>query len=352
MHIVLIRFSSMGDIVIQSAFVAWLRQNIKNLKITFITSAEFSSLLTNHPFVDQVITHERAKGLKDIKQLKKISHQICELNPDFIIDLHGTLRAKLIKLFTLNIPHISVAKRSFLRFLLVKFKIDLLKDIKPQVERTIEDFSFLTSSSYELEELSSFVSLQTKNNNNSLTTLIQSFDQTHKNEYGKYIVISPVASFIQKRWPIERFIKLLENLLNRKELEEFKFVIVGGNSDNYCQELSLDPKRVINLQGNSSLEDTNKALKHAALVVTNDTGVGHMAEALGVKTISIFGPTSPSFGFRPYLKESQTVYANVKCSPCSNTGGKACSKNSLLCMEAISVESIEDKIIHSIGRLS
>lgn len=339
----------MGDVVLQSGFCAWLKKNVSSVKITFVTSKEFASLVRDHPFIDHVITHHRAKGKSDFDQLKQIALKIKESKPDLIIDLHNTLRAKVIRLLTLKIPSLVVNKRSFQRWLLVKFKIDRLKHLAPHVERLIKDFQFLCPTRYEKSELIDYLQAQTDLQADALTTIPMSFKKASSSIDGNYIVISPVASFEQKRWPISCYRELLKRLLENKQLSEFRFVIAGGPEDHYCGELNLDPKRVINLQGKSTLDQTNQALQEAKLVVTNDTGVAHMAEALGVRVIALFGPTSPSFGFRMHLKDSSVMYANVKCSPCSNTGAKKCTQKELLCMQGISVDSVEKILLEKLG---
>jgi len=286
-----------------------------------------------------VITHECKSGLEDIRQLKNIASEIKALKPDCIIDLHNTLRAKLIRFFCSTIPAVKVYKRTLLRNILILFKIDFLKKLTTHHERVINDFKFLFCAGYDRIELEEFISDQTNSLEGTLTTIPLSFEENIlKTIKENYIVISPVASFEPKRWPIENFVALTKKVLNNKSYDAYKIVIVGGPSDSYCEkfnDLNGFDGRLINLQGKTSLDETNEILAHARLVITNDTGVGHMAEALAVDVVSIFGPTSPSFGFPP-----QIVYANVACSPCSATGKKACSKNELLCMTKITVEDI------------
>jgi ADP-heptose:LPS heptosyltransferase len=163
MHIVLIRFSSMGDIVLQTPFISWLKMQFPKCRITFVTSAQFTPLVAGHPFIDEVISYERARGLKDIKSLKALAENISnELQADFIIDLHGTTRGKLIRFFCHHIPSIKVYKRGFARFLLVKLKIDFLKKLETHHERVIADFKILFAKEYQKSELMSYIQEHTK----------------------------------------------------------------------------------------------------------------------------------------------------------------------------------------------
>ena len=159
MHVVLIRFSSMGDVVLQSPLIAWLKFKFPKIKITFVTSNEFKGFVEGHDLIDNVITHSRKSGMDDIQELKNVAKQIKELKPDFIIDLHNTLRAKLIRFYCKTIPSVKVYKRTLLRNLLIWFKIDLLKKLKSHHERIIEDFQFLFSTDYDRDELETFFNL-------------------------------------------------------------------------------------------------------------------------------------------------------------------------------------------------
>lgn len=344
MHIVLMRFSSLGDIVLQTPLIAWIKKHYPKTRITFVTSQEFSHLVKDHPFIDDVIFHTRAKGIQDIKQLLSLTKKIRSLKADLILDLHDTLRAKIIRQFSYNTPAIKVNKRTLLRKILVHFKIDWLKRLKSHHERVIDDFKFLFSKSYERTELENYIQGLTQQTCASLSSIPESFQKEVPQEIaGKYVVISPVASFEPKRWPIEKFQTLIQMFLTDESLQEYKIVILGGPSDKYCQQLTSDATaatRLINLQGKTSLAQTNQILKYAKVVLTNDTGVGHMAEALGVSALTIFGPTSPSFGFRPHLGHSKVISINAPCSPCSVTGSKPCYRKDHFCMMSLAVDDV------------
>jgi len=128
MHILLVRFSSMGDVVLQTATVNWLRSLFKSdIRITFLTSSEFVGLLDRHPEVETVVAFDRKKGEKWKDLVKKIS-KIHKSDPiDLILDLHGTLRSFRLKISFWYIPAITVDKRRWERFLLTKMRTRFLK---------------------------------------------------------------------------------------------------------------------------------------------------------------------------------------------------------------------------------
>ena len=335
MHILIIRFSSMGDIVIQTPVLRWLKSSIKDLKITFITSKEFSDLVASNSDIDNLILYQRKKGKEDFAQLKALGNQINhELRPDLIIDLHNTLRAKIIKFFAWKIPNITVGKRSLRRFLFIKFKINLFKNLETHHERFIKDISSILHVPFDrnlLEEKSSVKSL----------TYITDPELSIKDN--QLITISPIASFAPKRWGIDKFKELILLILSDSFFDDFHIKIVAGPKDTYCDELNseeiLNSNRVFNLQGKTSLAETNKILSESRVCITNDTGAGHISEAYGVPVLSIFGPTSEWFGFRPHLKTSKVISKDIWCRPCSSDGKKKCFRDKQYCM--IDIQAIE-----------
>lgn len=356
MHFVLIRFSSLGDIILQSPIFSWLKFQFPSCKITFITSVEFSALVEGHPYIDEVKTIKRLKGVEDIKQLRFLANEIQQdLNADIIIDLHNTLRAKLIRFFCFKIPSIIVHKRSFLRFLLVKLKINLLINLESHHERVINDIRFMLNKTFDFDELAQFNQEQTGSEKIGLTTVPKSFTKVKEIVQGDYIAISPIASFSPKRWPMENFKVLIETFLMDEQFSALKVVLVAGPNDTYCDEMISSTlsqsSRFINLQGKTSLEETSMVLARAKLSVTNDTGTGHITEAFGNPALTIFGPTSESFGFKPHLSLSKAISTKEWCRPCSGTGSKDCFRKEQYCMTKISPDFVYKELRETLSRV-
>lgn len=358
MHIVLLRFSSLGDVVMQTGFVSWLKFISPKIKITFITSTECGSLLRNHPHIDTLIEYKKEKGTKDLKKLRTLGKEInANEKIDFIIDLHGTTRAFFFKFLNPSIPAMNLDKRRLERFLLVKFKIDLLKNSKKLHERNINDLLGLIAKDYNQKELSDFLNKASEFQNHfGITSSPLSFTDTFigKKPFDKYIVISPVASFSPKRWPIEKYKQLIEKILSTPKLNEFGVCIIAGPNDNYCDDLnslqSRFPMKFLNLKGKTSLIESSLYIRQAEAVIGNDTGMGHIAESFGVPVVSIFGPTSESFGFSPFLEQSQTVSVNLWCRPCSTTGKKKCFRKRQYCMEDVTISDVFNKLLMTLEK--
>jgi ADP-heptose:LPS heptosyltransferase len=332
----------MGDVVIQTPLINWLKSKISNLKITLITSSEFKALVESNTEIDSTIYYERKKGRDDLNQLIDLTKKIRnEIKPDFVLDLHNTLRARLINLLTPKIPKIIINKRSFRRFLFIKLKINLFKKLETHHERIIYDLQKILHLTYFRDDLEDFVS-KGLSLNGKLSNTCPPVEHIKNNDL---IVISPIASFAPKRWPIDSFKELIHLILIDDELINYKIKIVAGPNDTYCDELNSDfiinSRRVENLQGRTTLNETNTIIGQSRICITNDTGAGHISEAFGIPVISIFGPTSEYFGFRPHLKKSKVI-SNEKlwCRPCSADGKKSCFRKEQYCMTGISAERV------------
>ena len=239
MHLLLLRFSSLGDVVIQTSFASWIKSEFPSCKITFVTSKEFSSLVEAHPHIDDVVPYTRSSGLKDLKNLRKLTRDVHSKSPiDFIIDLHGTTRSFFLKVLNPDIPCINLDKRRLERFLLVKLKWDLLKKEKTLHERTIHDYQAFFGKRYDRQLLENFLE-NLNHTQGTITSAPESFTQSEFiSPFEKYIVIAPVASFESKRWPMKSFIEVAKVFLKDEQLKNYSIALVAGPNDDYVDEFN------------------------------------------------------------------------------------------------------------------
>jgi heptosyltransferase II len=340
MHILLIRFSSMGDVVLQTATVNWLRSLYgKKLTLSFVTSQEFVSLIDTHPGLNQVISFNRRGGEKWKDLIKKID-QLDDKQPiDLIMDMHGTLRSFRFRMHYWTTPSLTLDKRRWERFLLTKLKGVFFKrlissklfGLEPQVERIINDFESLFFDIRGVRRTKEFV----HGPHEEMTTLGA---LPEYNIAGDYVVLAPSASFIPKRWPVHSFVELAKKLL---DTTTYKVVVLAGPEDKFCEAFEeIKSDRILNLQGKTSLKESMSILSRTKICIGNDSGMNHIAEAHGVPCLTIFGPTDPRFGFSPHGSQSRYLSRELWCKPCSTTGSKPCFRSKLYCMEEISVTEV------------
>ena len=349
MHILLVRFSSMGDVVLQTATINWLRSLLgKEAKLSFVTAQEFVSLVDSHPEIHKVIGFDRRKGEKWKDLTKKIDELDNEQPIDLILDLHATLRSFRLKLDYWNIPALTVDKRRWERFFLTKIKnVKLKRLISPkvfgletQVERILKDFEGIFGDSRAKRRTVDF----RHGPHEELTSLA---DLPEYPIPGPYIVLAPSASFLYKRWPVSSFVELAKKLL---EETPYYIVILAGPDDKFCEVFNeITHERLLNLQGKTTLKESMRVLAHAKLCVGNDSGMNHIAEAYGVSCLTLFGPTDPKFGFAPHGSNSRYISKEMFCKPCSTTGKTPCYRDRLYCMEEITVEEVRLHTVELLG---
>lgn len=341
----MIRFSSMGDVVLQTATVNWLRSLFgKELTVTFVTAREFVSLLEGHPGINHVIGFDRRKD----RWNEFVDRVRVHAPYDLILDLHATMRSFRLKISFWSTPQLTVDKRRWERFFLTKIKSVFIKKffgrisvgLEPQVERIIIDLQDLFEDSRGVAATRDF-----RKGPNAEMTSLPSPDVYPLPE--KYIVVAPSASFEPKRWPIKSFVELSELLLRDTN---YHLVVLAGPEDKFCEAFGqIHSPRLLNLQGKTTLKESMQILARAELSIGNDSGMNHIAEAHGVPVITIFGPTHPLFGFSPHGKKSSYLSKELWCKPCSTTGSSPCYRKELFCMQEISVAEVMQKAREALG---
>lgn len=317
-HILLIRFSSLGDIVLATSVLPLIKLKYSNVKITFLTSSPFGEILKGHPLIDHLIVVNRKKdSIFNIVDKIKKHHYNYEISE--VIDLHHSLRSTLILMKLFWIPNIKVNKRTFLRNLLVLTKKDFL-DGEFQVDRLRKDLKLFLGD-YTRNQVSSYLGRK-----DSGVTSLPSFAKNHSLE--NYIIIAPGASFKPKAWPLSSFVELIAKL--KIKYPNKKIITVG--SDHEVDKILFTKLVDENLIGQTSLTDLCALIQSADLVFCNDSAVGHIAEAYGVKAVAIMGPTHESFGFALHSQSSLVIsQEEIPCRPCSTKGNKPCKLIEPIC---------------------
>ncbi len=307
--------------------------------MTFVTSDEFSDIIKEHPGIKNVVSFGRRKGEKWKDLIRKID-AIDEDRPiDLILDLHATLRSFHLRCSYWNVPALTVDKRRWERFFLTKLRSTKLKKIfdskifglEPQVIRVLKDFENIFQ-----DKQAVFRTQSARGGKHKELTSLKSHPRA---KAGDYIVVAPSASFLYKRWPVESFVNLTQEILAKTP---YDVVILAGPDDKFCEAFErISSPRLQNLQGKTTLSESMAYLEYSKLCIGNDSGMNHIAEAYGVPVVTIFGPTDPRFGFAPHGSKSVTLSKELWCKPCSTTGKKDCFRDQHYCMQMITVKEVE-----------
>ncbi|OGS45582.1 MAG: hypothetical protein A2539_07085 [Elusimicrobia bacterium RIFOXYD2_FULL_34_15] len=315
MKILIIRLSSIGDIVSATPLIRCLRKKYSDAEIDFILKKQYSDILSKNPYISKLILFDG-----DIfKSMARISLE----KYDLIVDIHGNFKSFLLTLFS-KAKVLKYKNFSIRRFLLVEWGINLYWEKLPVSNRY----------------LNAVKSLGINDDNEGCDFFI---DENIKKGFGEllkgeYIGICPVSAWKTKRWLSDNYITVSRRI---SEIYECNILIFGGKEDQqYCENIRRQiGDKATNYSG-FPLQETAAAIRMCKFLLTNDTGIMHIAEALKIPVVALFGPTVEEFGFYPQLKKSRIISKNFVCKPCSTKGSNECPTGSFICMKAISTGEV------------
>lgn len=326
MKILVVRFSSIGDIVLTFPVLRGIKEQLPNAELHFLTKASYKELITASIHIDKV--HLLNGKLDELIPSLKAEHF------DVIIDLHNNLRTRILS-FKLGKKCYRFPKLNFQKWLLTQWKIDRLPKVHI-VERYFEAVKA--------------IGVNNDHKNNQFLIPAKQHISV-KNEFGleakTYLAVAIGAQFATKRIPETKLLEILEKV-------NLPIVLLGGKEDVkqakiLCEQLKH--KYIKNACGNYSILQSASIVSQAKVVLSNDTGLMHIAACFSVPIISVWGNTVRELGMYPYKPEKEvkcTTFevANLSCRPCSKIGYQSCPKKHFDCMMKQDTKSIAREIMN------
>ncbi len=287
----------MGDLVLITPIFRELKRVYPDAAITLLTSSGIGSVLKNNPHIDHFIWHKRKETYSELNKLIKKLHKE---KFNIVYDVHRSMRSIWIVWnltrfgFSKTTKTWFISKRSWQRSLLINFKLNLLSNSPSQRQHLLLPLQNLTS-------------MELKNHTELFPdpdTVIQIKNYLNKNNLlqKRYVAIGASASYPLKRWPLKYFQELISKLIK----QDFPIVLVGDENESENTKLErYFSGKVINAAGKFSPLESAELLRHARIVVTNDTSISHLAEAMQTPAIVFFGPTVGEFGYLPFFEGKQ-----------------------------------------------
>ncbi len=312
--ILIIRLSSLGDILLTTPILRAINNQSPLIKIDFLVRTEYADTLKLNPNINKLYFFYREDERNSL-----LLNELKQNKYDLIVDLQNNLRSGKI------INHLSgkvlkFDKKSFDKFLLVRFKINRLKD-SPQIP--VRYSSVVPDLILDKKGLELVTDKEPdyRINNNKIN-----------------IGLCPGARHFTKRWIPEYYIELGKKLSENN----FQILIMGGKSDRIiCREISEAIPGAIDLSNDDDLLQTAANMKLCSLVVCNDSGLMHAASSADTKVVTIFGSSVKEFGFTPYQCKSIILEnKSLNCRPCSHIGKEYCPKKHFKCMLEIKPEMV------------
>lgn len=318
MKILIIRFSSIGDIVLTSPVIRCLKNQLENCEVHYLTKDLFKQIIENNPFVSKVY------GIEN--DVSEVTDQLIKEHYDVIIDLHDNIRSHQVSAM-LKIKTYRYNKQRFKRFLLTQFKINLLNN-------HVVDRYF-----------TAVKKINVINDGKGLDYFIPEKDEipTAKLPFTHitgFCVIVVGAKHFTKQIPQEK----LEELCTKITMP---IILIGGKEDAYLgtQLESIDKFKIYNACGNLNINQSASVIKKAKFVITPDTGMMHIAAAFNKRIISIWGGTEKRLGFAPYNNNANSVLienTSLSCRPCHKHGLDKCPKGHFKCMNELVMQKVMD----------
>jgi len=321
--ILLIRFSSIGDIVLTTPVIRAIKQQT-SYELHVLTKNQYANIYQANPNVDKVYSFKKSisECLKDLKDEKFYA----------VVDLQKNMRSHNVKK-QLKIRNSSFLKLNIEKWLLVNLKINKLPDLHI-VDRYFEAVKFLSVT----------------NDGLGLEYYIPQNDEVNPEDIDNGLKFGYIGFVIggqhnTKILPSEKAAEIISKL--KKPV-----VLLGGPDDKQRgnEIVRLSPNlKVINTCGDFNINQSASLVKNADVIITNDTGLMHIAAAFSKAIVSIWGNTVPDFGMYPYMPQHKSNYfiaevANLSCRPCSKIGYKKCPKNHFKCMINQDIDAIVDAV--------
>ena len=340
MKFLVIRFSSIGDIVLTTPVVRCLKKQLITAEVHYCTKAGFQPVVEHNPYIDKVhYLHDDPDALLESLEQEDF---------DYIIDLHHNLRSLKVKR-ALGKQAFSFNKLNIEKWLYTSFKWNRLPamHIVDRYLATVQSFGI-------------------RNDGGGLDYFITESERVKESDIpaahlAGYIGLVIGAAHNTKKLPLHKLQELCTAI-------DHPVILLGGKEDRAMGEqvAAVDPHKVYNACGKFSLNESADLVRRSKLIITHDTGLMHIAAAFKKPVISVWGNTVPEFGMYPYYggtgfsadrpgqpkNPSYDIMETrpLSCRPCSKIGYDKCPRGHFKCMELISIQTIIEKLHQRLGR--
>jgi len=319
MKILVVRFSSLGDVVLTTAAIEALREDVPGAELHFLTKPIYHEVFEHHPAVQLVQWDPRAGLYRLASKLRRAGY-------DLIADLHGNLRTRLLRYLVPRPRWVRLDKRSMARRAAVWFRSPALLSGEHVIDRYLSALGRVG-----VRPIRRRPRIHVPEHQRQRAR--QLLEQAGWDGAAPIVALAPAGRWGAKAWPVTHWQSLLALL--RHDGQQVFPVLIGGPGEEVVCEQVLGQARGTILAGRVSVPETAAMLELAGVAVTNDSAPMHIAQAVGTPVVALFGPTIPEFGFYPTGPRDQLLQVAVPCRPCSLHGGHTCPLQHHRCMNDI-----------------
>lgn len=328
--VLLVRFSSIGDILLTTPLIRALARRHPDAKLVYVTKQAMAPLVSEHPNVAEVVS------LAPDESVQHLARRLRALGPTHGLDLHANLRSAALR-FLVHCSWSGFAKHKLARATLISTKVDFYGSPVPVAERYFEAARPLDVRP-DGQPPQFFLSPAARDR---VDRWLAEKDLAN----ARLVALAPGAAHATKRWPVAHWIGLAQRL----GTAGYTVVAVGGPDDRGLARQLAAGAHVESAAGEFSLQETGALLSRARVLVSGDTGVMHMATGVGTPVVALFGPTVEQFGFFPYRAPSIVLQRELACRPCSSTGTPVCPLGHHRCLADLAPAEVADAVERAVA---
>ncbi|MFH1414861.1 MAG: glycosyltransferase family 9 protein [Elusimicrobiota bacterium] len=316
MNILIIRYSSLGDVILTIAAAKNIKADSMDNNVDILTKEEYVPILRNNRYIDNVIT--------GISWKKKY---------DYVVDLHNSIRSNIVKHLIRTKRILTYNKASYARRLYVRTGRRSAELDETVIDRYLHPLK-------EIGMEADYTAPEIGLGEEELEAAGRMVSDTD------YIALCPGAKWKTKEWLAENYIALAVKIIRDLDMN---IALLGSNDDTGLSNeiykgVGVLKKHITDMTGKTGLRELACLIKKSRLLVTTDSGPMHLGWAVGTRTIALFGPTVKEFGFQPVDPGISIIDKDMECRPCSLHGSNKCKFKDHACMRRIEVYEVMDKI--------
>jgi len=331
--ILIIQTAFLGDVVLSTPLIRAVKKKYQHSKIFFLLIPQSKELLQNNPHLDGIIVYDKKDKEKGVLSFIALARKIRASGFDLALIPHRSFRSALLA-YLARIPQRVGFDKSSGAFLLTK----KIKYIQNQSEAK-RNLSLLGGGLYSEDDCLPEL-FPSEDDFKYIEELFKNWDVRRED---KIVGIAPGSVWNTKRWLPERFGEVAEALIVKLGA---KVIFIGGKEDEkLCLEIASNMKsKPLIAAGKTSPLQSVTLISRCKVIISNDTAPMHMAVAMRVPVVAIFGSTIPEFGFAPNGKNDLVIQKEIYCRPCGIHGRKKCPEKHFRCMKEITAEEVFEAV--------
>jgi heptosyltransferase-2 len=327
-NVLAVRFSSIGDVLLITPLLRAIRRKYPAARVTVLTKQVHAPLLSHNPHLNRVISLDPGQSIRELARelrAQRYSH---------LLDLHGSLRSRLLQALVPG-NWATYPKHRLARALLIQTKRDWYQNGRPVAERYF-------AAARDLQVAPDGGPPDFFVEPDAVRETTAWLEGNGLGQGQPLITVAPGAAHATKRWPLSHW----KALVRRFTGDGFHVIIVGGPDDTQlgAELLAESSGTIASAAGRFGLQGTGALLQRSAALISGDTGVMHMATAVGTPVVALFGPTVKAFGFFPYTPNATVLELDLSCRPCSSKGTPRCPLGHHRCLVDIRPETVLEAV--------